>query len=175
MSTDTAFSVGPQDRRCSQQKESRGQMDRRPPGNNSSHPLGSNSKGPYPKNFPPFLRTSSKSPPPLILALPKKTPSNYSPDGSTTPPLPQYQKQPPSNLSQHNTISTVRFHRANYVDNPASTDVPVYHRLSCPQHLWNIIQARYKGQGTNNSTPIAHQLAWAHPLHPHNISATASS
>ena len=36
-------------------------MDRRPPGNNSSHPLGSNSKG-----LPNF--------PPLILALPKKNP-----------------------------------------------------------------------------------------------------
>ena len=32
MSTDTAFSVRPQDRRCSQQKESRGQMDSGPAG-----------------------------------------------------------------------------------------------------------------------------------------------
>ena len=33
------------------------------------------------QKFPSFLRTSSKSPPPLILALPKKKPSNYSPGG----------------------------------------------------------------------------------------------
>ena len=32
--------------------------------------------------FPSFLRTSSKYSPPLILALPKKTPSNYSPGGT---------------------------------------------------------------------------------------------